>query len=199
MGFGVDIEISFHFRLIHEYHQAHPHDVIPVEVNDVVFALHAFFITCVTIGQTAIYERGTQKVSKICIGIASLAVLAIFIFIILAAVPSVATFNWLSMVYGFSYVKLGITIIKYMPQAWMNYRRKSTVGWSIGNILLDFTGGTGSILQMLLLAYNFNDWASIFTNPAKFWLGALSILFDILFMVQHYILYRNRLEDYERI
>jgi len=39
----------------------------------------------------------------------------------------------------------------------MNYRRKSTVGWSIGNIILDFTGGTGSILQMLLLAYNFSE------------------------------------------
>ena len=36
----------------------------------------------------------------------------------------------------------------------MNYRRKSTVGWSIGNILLDFTGGSLSILQMFLLAYN---------------------------------------------
>ena len=36
----------------------------------------------------------------------------------------------------------------------MNFRRKSTVGWSIGNILLDFTGGSLSILQMFLLAYN---------------------------------------------
>ena len=36
----------------------------------------------------------------------------------------------------------------------MNYRRKSTVGWSIGNVVLDFTGGTLSILQMLLQSYN---------------------------------------------
>jgi len=36
----------------------------------------------------------------------------------------------------------------------MNFRRKSTVGWSIGNILLDFTGGILSILQMFLIAYN---------------------------------------------
>jgi hypothetical protein len=36
----------------------------------------------------------------------------------------------------------------------MNYRRKSTVGWSIGNILLDFTGGIFSLLQMFLIAYN---------------------------------------------
>ena len=39
-------------------------------------------------------------------------------------------------------------------QAAMNFRRKSTVGWSIGNILLDFTGGILSMLQMFLIAYN---------------------------------------------
>ena len=36
----------------------------------------------------------------------------------------------------------------------MNFRRKSTQGWSIGNVLLDFTGGSLSLLQMFLLAYN---------------------------------------------
>jgi hypothetical protein len=37
----------------------------------------------------------------------------------------------------------------------MNYRRKSTEGWSIGNIFLDFTGGLLSMLQMVLNAYNY--------------------------------------------
>ena len=36
----------------------------------------------------------------------------------------------------------------------MNFRRKSTEGWSIGNVLLDFTGGMLSLLQMFLIAYN---------------------------------------------
>ena len=36
----------------------------------------------------------------------------------------------------------------------MNFKLKSTEGWSIGNVLLDFTGGSLSILQMFLLAYN---------------------------------------------
>ena len=39
-------------------------------------------------------------------------------------------------------------------QAYMNFRRKSTEGWSIGNVLLDFTGGSFSLLQMFLLSYN---------------------------------------------
>lgn len=46
-------------------------------------------------------------------------------------------------------------------QAWMNFRRKSTVGWSIGNVLLDFTGGSFSILQMFLIAYNNGECYSV--------------------------------------
>lgn len=89
----------------------------------------------------------------------------------------------------FSYVKLVITLVKYTPQAYMNYKRKATTGWSIHNILLDFTGGVFSIAQMFLLAYNYDDWISIFGNFTKFGLGLNSIMFDILFLVQHYVLY----------
>ena len=39
--------------------------------------------------------------------------------------------------------------------------------------------------------YFTDDWKSIFGDPTKFGLGAFSICFDILFMIQHYILYRN--------
>ena len=82
----------------------------------------------------------------------------------------------------------------------MNYKRKSTVGWSIINIILDFTGGSLSLLQMFLLAYNFNDWSSIFGSPTKFGLGFFSILFDIVFLIQHYGLYRNNSDSsYEEI
>ena len=39
-----------------------------------------------------------------------------------------------------------------------------------------------------------DDWSSIFGDPTKFGLGFFSILFDILFMVQHYCLYRRPTE-----
>lgn len=42
-------------------------------------------------------------------------------------------------------------------QAYMNFIRKSTIGWSIGNILLDFTGGTLSLVQLLLDAVRLGD------------------------------------------
>jgi len=173
-----------------EYYTKHPRGVLPVTPPDVFFPIHAVAATSITIFQCFIFERGNQKVSKGCLAI----LLGISIFIavtLILAVVSVIT--WLDMLYYFSYVKLGITIIKYVPQAYMNFRRKSTVGWSIGNILLDFTGGSLSIVQMILIAHNNDDWSSIFGDPTKFGLGFFSVLFDIFFMLQHYVFYRGNL------
>lgn len=171
-----------------DYKSLHPRGINPVQLNDVIFALHAVFVTIITILQCCIYERGGQKISRISAVLLVLAWLFILVTLFLA-VGNVMT--WLSYLYCFSYVKLGVTLIKYIPQAYMNYRRKSTVGWSIGNVLLDFTGGSLSLLQMFLLAYNSDDWGSLFGDPTKFGLGAFSILFDMLFMTQHYCLYRG--------
>ena len=78
-------------------------------------------------------------------------------------------------------------MIKYIPQVYVNYRRKSTVGWSIGQILLDFTGGILSILQLVIDASLQADWSGVSGNPVKFGLGTIGILFDVIFMTQHYV------------
>ncbi|KAL9537051.1 hypothetical protein MBANPS3_012130 [Mucor bainieri] len=112
---------------------------------------------------------------------------------------------WIDLLYYLSYIKLTISLIKYMPQAWLNFKRKSTIGWSIHNILLmvgedtasnlfllqDCTGGVLSITQLLLDAYLSGDWSGVSGNPVKLGLGLQSIAFDIIFIVQHYILYRD--------
>ena len=71
----------------------------------------------------------------------------------------------------------------------MNYKAKSTAGWSIGQILLDFAGGAMSILQLIIDSSLQADWSGLTANPVKFGLGNVSIFFDVIFMVQHYILY----------
>ena len=178
------------------YKAKNPFSSIPVELNDVVFAVHAVAVTIVTIVQCFVYERGNQKLARWSIAfMATAAVVAVILFILLLA----DKFSKLSYIYYFSYVKLIITIIKYVPQAWFNFSRKSTIGWSIGNILLDLTGGILSILQMILLSANYDDWRSIFGNPTKFGLGFFSILFDALFITQHYVLYRHVQEDDSQI
>uniref|UniRef100_A0A182MHE0 Cystinosin n=1 Tax=Anopheles culicifacies TaxID=139723 RepID=A0A182MHE0_9DIPT len=170
-----------------EYYRRHPFGLNPVIGNDIGFAVHAVFGTGFTIFQCRIYETGGNSVSKPAKGI-----IAVYLTIVIATM-SCAWFNvmhWLDFLYVLSYIKLSTTMIKYFPQAYMNYRRKSTEGFEIMNRLLDLAGGLFSILQMVINAWNFDDWNSIGGDPVKFGLGVFSILFDLVFMFQHYILYR---------
>ncbi|XP_024883700.1 cystinosin homolog isoform X3 [Temnothorax curvispinosus] len=171
-----------------QYFDRYPKGLNPVQINDIFFSLHAVFATAVTVGQCFIYEIGNQRVSTTARIIHGIFAIFILISLILSFVK---TIQWLDFLYYCSYVKLSITLIKYVPQAFYNYKRKSTVGWSIGNIFLDFTGGILSMLQMILNAYNYDDWESIFGDPTKFGLGFFSVAFDIFFIIQHYVLYRH--------
>nr|XP_040041146.1 cystinosin [Gasterosteus aculeatus aculeatus] len=160
----------------------------PVSANDVFFSLHALLLCLVYVGQAAVYERGGQKVSctaKVLLVIGwSFAVVSL-------CVAAAQQITWLDYLYYFSYIKLAVTLVKYVPQAYMNYRKQSTEGWSIGNVLLDFTGGVLSILQMVLESHNNDEWRLVFGDPTKFGLGLFSVVFDLLFMFQHYCLYRR--------
>ena len=42
-----------------------------------------------------------------------------------------------------------------------------------------------------MLSMSSDDWKSIFGDPTKFGLGMVSILFDLIFLLQHYVLYRG--------
>lgn len=176
-----------------EFLKKDPNGVIPVDANDVFFSLHAVVLTLIYICQCVIYERGGQKVSKVAIGLLVIAWTFAFVSLFVAVAHII---TWLEYLYYFSYIKLGVTLVKYIPQAYMNYRRKSTEGWSIGGILLDFTGGSCSLIQMFLEAFNNDKWKFIFGDPTKFGLGIFSIFFDIVFIIQHYCLYRNRDQTY---
>ncbi|XP_074869746.1 cystinosin [Carettochelys insculpta] len=175
-----------------QFLRLYPNGVNPVDSNDVVFSLHAVAVTLFIIIQCCIYERGTQRVSRVVIGL--LVIAWTFTFTTLA-VAAAGEITWLQFLFFFSYVKLGMTLVKYFPQAYMNFRRKSTEGWSIGNVLLDFTGGSFSLLQMFLQSYNNDQWKLIFGDPTKFGLGLFSIIFDIVFIIQHYCLYGTRVYE----
>jgi cystinosin len=79
------------------------------------------------------------------------------------------------------------TVVKYCPQAYVNYKRKSTVGWSIAQILLDFSGCILSFLQLFIDSTLQADWSGLTGNPVKLGLSNIGIFFDIIFMVQHYM------------
>ncbi|XP_045382031.1 cystinosin isoform X1 [Lemur catta] len=167
----------------------YPNGVNPVDSNDVFFSLHAVVLTMIVIVQCCLYERGSQRVSWPAVGFLVLLWLFAFTTMIVAAVGAT---TWLQFLFCFSYIKLAVTLVKYFPQAYMNFYYKSTEGWSIGNVLLDFIGGSFSLLQMFLQSYNNDQWTLIFGDPTKFGLGIFSIFFDIVFFIQHFCLYRKK-------
>lgn len=171
-----------------EFLKRNPNGINPVNANDVFFSLHAVLLCLVYISQAAVYERGGQRISWTALVLLVIGWTFALISLFLAVAKQI---TWLDYLYYFSYIKLAVTLIKYIPQAYMNYRRQSTEGWSIGNVLLDFTGGIFSILQMILQSYNNDEWKLVFGDPTKFGLGLFSIVFDILFITQHYCLYRQ--------
>jgi len=73
----------------------------------------------------------------------------------------------------------------------VNYKRKSTKGWSIAQILFDLTGGILSLLQLIIDSSVQGDWSGITGNPTKLGLANISMCFDLIFITQHYFLYQD--------
>ncbi|KAK4779201.1 hypothetical protein SAY86_006729 [Trapa natans] len=165
--------------------------MIPVAANDVAFSIHAVLLTAVTLFQIIIYERGSQKISKVSIAIVSAVWLgaAVCFFI---ALPS---HRWLWLISVFNTIQVFMTVIKYIPQACMNFVRKSTDGFSIGNILLDFLGGCANYGQMAVQSIDQDSWVNFYGNIGKSLLSLVSISFDLLFMFQHFVLYRSTVKQ----
>jgi hypothetical protein len=59
-------------------------------------------------------------------------------------------FSWYNFAYFLSYIKLVISFVKYIPQVLLNYRRKTTAGWSMENVMLDIVGGCLSVVQLVM-------------------------------------------------
>ena len=83
-----------------------------------------------------LYENGNQSFSKSCI--VSLTIVFSGFFLLGYYVLD-GKFNLLDYVYFFGFVKMFYTALKYLPQAYSNYKNKSTQGWSVSfNIFGEF-------------------------------------------------------------
>jgi cystinosin len=163
-----------------------------VDINDVVFAVHAFALSSVQLMQTFIYYRGKEKTkfATWAIIIAVLLVITVTIMFILNVSGVKIPVN-AGTIRMFGYSKAVITFVKYLPQVYLNWSRKSTVGWSIGNVILDFTGGSFSLAQEIIDQYA--NGKPMFSgdgfNIVKFMLSIMSMFFDMIFLFQRYVLY----------
>ncbi|MCJ1468865.1 hypothetical protein MMC07_007495 [Pseudocyphellaria aurata] len=211
-----------------QYASRNPASPVPtVRANDVAFAGHALIMCFVTLstfvkpiwGFEQEPPRTGWRVGKVIIAVMVGCVIGVVWMVGLVLVKGKDGgrdpngFAWIDVVEAVGMVKLVVTVVKYIPQVLTNYRRQSTVGWSIDQILMDFFGGVLSVLQLVIDASLQPDWTGLTHNPVKLWLGGLSVFFDIvrsrpllrfrereigsglttgqIFMAQHYILYRH--------
>eukprot|EP00741_Cyanophora_paradoxa_P020248 tig00021238_g19542.t1 len=166
-----------------------------VAIQDIFFGVHAVALTAVNCFQAVVYERGGARVAR---PVQAAVALVWSAGILGAALVAGRALGWMTFALILGNTKLCISFVKYAPQAWLNYKRKSTRGWSIHNILLDFTGGLLSMLQLVLLSQAAGGWGLVFSNPIKLLLSFESMGFDALFIVQHYLLY-SKGDGYEEI
>ncbi|TVY55102.1 Cystinosin [Lachnellula suecica] len=206
LGYFISCTAFLYSPQIRSDYAARHHGLTPtVQLNDLVFAAHAVVLCMVCVSQFIPGVWGFDKkgrtglgarVSSTIMGIIIGSFLGVGIVSLIVAVrhdPDPASgWAWIDTIYAISYVKIVVTLVKYMPQVLTNYRNKSTHGWSIAQILLDFVGGVLSILQLGIDSYLQRDWSGITGNPVKLALGNISIFFDLIFMIQHYCLYRGK-------
>ena len=181
-----------------------------IEIQDIVFAAHALTLTLVTIIQILYYYNPKDKLQTISHVTITIILVMIWGAVLLVIVESGLEYYdpkvkdnrkyiFNSLVY-MGWCKVFISLIKYIPQVISNFKRKSTIGWNIHNILLDFTGGAFSFGQNIVDSFRdefsvTSDGQSKGLNIAKFALSFISMFFDIIFMVQHFILYKNSNSD----
>jgi cystinosin len=178
-----------------------------VAFNDITFALHALVLSLITTSQYLLRplwgfepSPGTRP-SRFVTGIIAGSALGVLITCLIVATTTTTpsssvdpATDWceLDIVYAVGYVKLLVTLVKYSPQILANFRNKSTRGWSIWQILLDLIGGLLSLAQLGIDSYLQHDWSGVTGNPVKLALGNCSLVFDTIFIVQHYLLYRGK-------
>lgn len=162
---------------------------ITVQGNDVAFAIHAILMASVTLSQIGIYDTFIVRPPSRRVYFILFATSAFCLLYLLSTWIFQGQVNFLGFLYVLGTIKIGVTIGKYVPQALLNRSRKSTVGWNVWNVILDLTGGFLSLLQLVGDCADMRDWTGITGNPAKLALALVTICFDVIFLVQHYILY----------
>ena len=187
---------------------SNPSVSVSVRPNDLAFTAHALLLTLVMVAQCFLYTRTrTPRLSPVhryilfamwtCIAFALL--LAATSSIPFACVLPSCPATQLTLLSTLGYTKIAVNLVKNSPQLYLNYRRRSTLGWSVEGVLADLVGATAAFVQQSLDVWNGDDWGMMVGDLPKFLLSILSFAFDCAFIVQHFVCYAgmNREEKEE--
>lgn len=175
-----------------------------VRFNDVCYGVHGTILVWYALYQ--IYfcgykQHANQRVSKFVkylLSCSSITAMVLSTYILY--IPDHDHYQLLDVAIILGNVKVVLSMSKYIPQVVYNYKRKSTKGWSMDAVLLDLIGGILSLMQLFLDGYLRNDLKGVFNNSVKLALAGITLIFDVIFIFQHYLLYPpKQLDNYEPI
>lgn len=188
----------FNTKVRELYHESHGYYPLLTKI-DLIYSAHGLLLNIVTISQ--LYFWGFKKRNTMIRKTTKLIIFAVLI-ILLILYFCVDTnnlhqfhsqnfkdqlFTLLDLAIILSYVKIFMSIIKYVPQLSHNYKRKSVMGFSIITIFMDLTGGILSILQLFIDAYLMTgslSFSILFNNVGKLGLSFVTLFFDCCFIYQ---------------
>ncbi|KAF2876934.1 L-cystine transporter [Massariosphaeria phaeospora] len=172
-----------------------------VRFNDFLFAAHGALMCIIVYTQFfppvwGFKVGSRQRASRVALGIFWGSILGVIVVTLFVRTQGKdagydpSGWAWIDVIYALGYVKLITVVVKYIPQVYTNYKAKSTEGWSIYPMLLDLSGSIFSLAQLMIDASLQGDWSGVTGNPVKFGLGNISMFFDVIFIFQHFVLYR---------
>lgn len=199
-GYSLDFQIfnifGFGFYTISNIHYLYQNGLNFNSSLDLIFSTHAFLISIIILILTFYYPK---KKNKGHFG----SYIMIFIFFVMAVifffVNKFFVFGsendlWIFMGMGKSIV----STLKYLYQIYLNRDRGTTEGFSVGNIVLDLSGGFLSLLQVFLEIWSvgggfFDDR----TNVPKIGLAFVVIFFDFVLLYQFFFVFDKVEGDFE--
>jgi len=180
--------------------------------QDQLFAGHALLITALTLVQVPAYNVSKRPLWQVLgdfpQGYARLLGALLIALDVCIMLHTAHIMSFISLVYACGYLKTAISLIKYTPQLYLNWQRKSTNGFAIGMVFCDLCGGLLSIFQTIVsCAYDDSTgllrdhwtWEPFTGNKPKVMLGFIAIFYDLSFFYQHFILYPIPIEDIPEI
>ena len=180
------------------------HKKIPlVRFNDVVYGAHSLVLVCIVMWQFYLsgYKRGTsQKISRWVKLMAGLIFLGAVGLLLHAWEISTTRrhYELVDVANIFGTAKIVMSSIKYFPQAYFNYSRKSTRGFSITGPWLDILGSVCSVSQLVLDAYLTGDVSDIYKHPVKLLLSLVTFVCSLIFVIQHHIYTERKIPFYNK-
>merc|ERR1719188_257823 len=185
-------------QLREEYSAKHHHNNAAVKLNDVFFAGQAVLFACLSLLQFAFFDRAAPQQLNLAdkvlhfmvVGLAT-ALLAYTGLALVIAYTSEQFVTWLTFVLILPPLLMLEIVVENFPQVWLNCKSKSTSGFSIVGVWLDLIGSSLSLSQLVFDAWSSGDWEAVLGNPAKLALGFVSLLYDFIFLLQHYVLFSS--------